>query len=327
MFRANAVYEGTYLLGTAIARPLIARRQIEIAAQTGADAVAHGATGKGNDQIRFELSYAALNPHITVIAPWREWNFKSRSHLLDYAQAHGIPISSGSVDQPPYSTDANLLHISYEGKALEDPWIEPDPDLFQWTRDPEQAPETPEYLEIGFENGDPIAVNNVSLSPASLLIELNRHGARHGIGRLDLVESRFIGIKSRGVYETPGGTLLALARRALESLTLDPKTIHLKDSLMPEYARMIYQGYWFSPERQALQALIDHTQEHVSGNVRLKLYKGLARVVGRVSPRSLYNQALATFEEDTLYDQTLASGFIKLNALRLRLNHARSSKP
>ena len=327
MFRANAVYEGTYLLGTAIARPLIARRQIEIAAQTGADAVAHGATGKGNDQIRFELSYAALNPHITVIAPWREWNFKSRSHLLDYAQAHGIPISSGSVDQPPYSTDANLLHISYEGKALEDPWIEPDPDLFQWTRDPEQAPETPEYLEIGFENGDPIAVNNVSLSPASLLIELNRHGARHGIGRLDLVESRFIGIKSRGVYETPGGTLLALARRALESLTLDPKTIHLKDSLMPEYARMIYQGYWFSPERQALQALIDHTQEHVSGSVRLKLYKGLARVVGRVSPRSLYNQALATFEEDTLYDQTLASGFIKLNALRLRLNHARSSKP
>ena len=327
MFRANAVYEGTYLLGTAIARPLIARRQIEIAAQTGADAVAHGATGKGNDQIRFELSYAALNPHITVIAPWREWTFKSRSHLLDYAQAHGIPISSGSVDQPPYSTDANLLHISYEGKALEDPWIEPDPDLFQWTRDPEQAPETPEYLEISFENGDPIAVNNVSLSPDSLLSELNRHGARHGIGRLDLVESRFIGIKSRGVYETPGGTLLALARRALESLTLDPKTLHLKDSLMPEYARMIYQGYWFSPERQALQALIDQTQKHVSGNVRLKLYKGLARVVGRVSPRSLYNQALATFEEDTLYDQSLASGFIKLNALRLRLNHDRSSKP
>ena len=327
MFRANAVYEGTYLLGTAIARPLIARRQIEIAAQTGADAVAHGATGKGNDQIRFELSYAALNPRITVIAPWREWTFKSRSHLLDYAQAHGIPISSGSVDQPPYSTDANLLHISYEGKALEDPWIEPDPDLFQWTRDPEQAPETPEYLEISFENGDPIAVNNVSLSPASLLTELNRHGARHGIGRLDLVESRFIGIKSRGVYETPGGTLLALARRALESLTLDPKTLHLKDSLMPEYARMIYQGYWFSPERQALQALIDQTQDHVSGNVRLKLYKGLARVVGRVSPRSLYNQALATFEEDTLYDQSLASGFIKLNALRLRLNHDRSSKP
>ena len=327
MFRANALYEGTYLLGTAIARPLIAKRQIEIAAQSGADAVAHGATGKGNDQVRFELSYAALDPMIKVIAPWREWSFASRSELLAYARSYQIPIANAATDHPPYSTDANLLHISYEGKMLEDPWIEPEPDLFQWTRAPEQAPETPEYVDIGFERGDPRAVNDIALSPAALLTELNHYGARHGIGRLDLVESRFIGIKSRGVYETPGGTLLLLARRALESLTLDPRAIHLKDSLMPEYAQMIYQGYWFSPERQALQALIDQTQEHVSGTVRLKLYKGSAAVVGRKSPRSLYSHALATFEKDTLYDQTLATGFIKLNALRLQLLRSRTTKP
>ena len=324
MFRANALYEGMYLLGTAIARPLIAQRQIEIARRTGADAVAHGATGKGNDQIRFELSYAALDPEMKVIAPWREWDLGSRTQLLDYAQAHRIPIASDSPEHPPYSIDANLLHISYEGKILEDPWIEPDPEMFQWTCAPEQAPEIPEYLEIGFEHGDPVTLDGIALSPVLLLTQLNQRAGRHGIGRLDLVESRFIGMKSRGVYETPGGTLWSLAHRALESLTLDPKAIHLKDSLMPDYAQTIYQGYWFSPERQALQALIDQTQEHVTGTVRLKLYKGSALVVGRKSPRSLYHQEFATFEEDTLYDQTLATGFVKLNALRLQLIQTRN---
>jgi argininosuccinate synthase len=319
MFRANALYEGTYLLGTSIARPLIAKRQIEIARQVGADAVAHGATGKGNDQVRFELSYYALQPDIKVIAPWRTWDLNSRTKLLEYAEAHQIPIARDKRGEAPYSTDANLLHISYEGKALEDPWVEPDEDMFTRSVAPEKAPDQAQYVEIEFEHGDPIAVDGEVLSPAALLTRLNELGGKHGIGRLDLVENRFVGMKSRGIYETPGGTILSIARRGIESITLDRGAAHLKDELMPRYAELIYNGFWFSPEREMLQALIDQSQEFVRGTVRVKLFKGSARVVGRKSPVSLYNQAFVTFEADQVYNQQDAEGFIKLNALRLRL--------
>jgi argininosuccinate synthase len=319
MFRANALYEGAYLLGTSIARPLIAKRQIEIAREVGADAVAHGATGKGNDQVRFELGYYALAPDIKVIAPWREWDLTSRTRLLDYADRHQIPIARDKRGEAPFSVDANLLHISAEGKVLEDPWTEPEEFVFSRTVAPEAAPNTPEYVEIGFERGDAVAIDGSPLSPAALLTRLNELGGKHGIGRLDLVENRFVGMKSRGVYETPGGTVLLAAHRGIESLTLDRGAAHLKDELMPRYAELIYNGFWFSPERHMLQALIDQSQENVEGVVRLKLYKGSASVVGRKSPKSLYSQAHVTFEEDAVYDQRDAEGFIKLNALRLRL--------
>ncbi len=319
MFRANALYEGQYLLGTSIARPLIAQRQIAIAEQVGADAVAHGATGKGNDQVRFELAYYALNPDIKVIAPWREWNLNSRSKLIEYAEKHQIPIAKDKRGEAPFSTDANLLHISAEGKALEDPWHEPEEFIYSRTVAPEQAPDKPEYVEIEFLKGDAVAVDGKKLSPAALLTRLNELGGKHGIGRLDLVENRFVGMKSRGVYETPGGTILHAAHRGIESLTLDRGAAHLKDELMPRYAELIYNGFWFSPERDMLQAAIDQSQLYVEGTVRLKLYKGLARVVGRKSPKSLYSLAHVTFESDTVYDQRDAEGFIKLNALRLLL--------
>src|SRR5438128_978852 len=319
MFRANALYEGQYLLGTSIARPLIAKRQIEIARQTGADAVAHGATGKGNDQVRFELSYYALAPDIKVIAPWREWDLTSRTRLIEYADQHQIPIAKDKRGEAPFSVDANLLHISAEGKVLEDPWVEPEEYVYSRTVAPEQAPDQPQYVEIDFVSGDPVAIDGEALSPASLLTRLNELGGRHGIGRLDLVENRFVCMKSRGVYETPGGTILHQAHRGIESLTLDRGAMHLKDELMPRYAELIYNGFWFSPEREMLQALIDRSQEKVAGRVRLKLYKGLARVVGRQSPNSLYSLAHVTFEEDQVYDQRDADGFIRLNALRLRL--------
>jgi argininosuccinate synthase len=319
MFRANALYEGAYLLGTSIARPLIAKRQIEIARQVGADAVAHGATGKGNDQVRFELSYYALAPDIRVIAPWRVWDLNSRTRLLDYAELHQIPITRDKRGEAPFSIDANLLHISAEGRVLEDPWAEPEEFVFSRTVAPEAAPDAPQYVEIAFERGDPVAVDGEALSPAALLTRLNEVGGRHGIGRLDLVENRFVGMKSRGVYETPGGTILQAAHRGIESLTLDRGAAHLKDELMPRYAELIYNGFWFSPEREMLQALIDKSQEHVEGLVRLKLYKGAARVVGRRSPKSLYSLGHVTFEEDAVYDQRDADGFIRLNALRLRL--------
>jgi argininosuccinate synthase len=319
MFRANALYEGQYLLGTSIARPLIAKRQIEIARQTGADAVAHGATGKGNDQVRFELSYYALAPDIKVIAPWREWNLTSRTRLLDYAEQHQIPIAKDKRGEAPFSVDANLLHISAEGKVLEDPWQEPEEYVYSRTVAPENAPDTPEYVEVDFLRGDPVTVDGERLSPAALLTRLNELGGKHGIGRLDLVENRFVGMKSRGVYETPGGTILQAAHRGIESLCLDRGAMHLKDELMPRYAELIYNGFWFSPEREMLQALIDKSQEKVEGRVRLKLYKGLASVAGRQSPNSLYSLAHVTFEEDQVYDQRDAEGFIRLNALRLRL--------
>ncbi len=319
MFRANALYEGVYLLGTAIARPLIAKRQIEVAAETGADAVAHGATGKGNDQVRFELAYYALNPDIKVIAPWREWDLTSRSRLIDYAEKHQIPIARDKRGAPPFSVDANILHVSAEGKALEDPGAEPEEYVYSRTVAPEAAPDKPTYVEIEFEQGDAIAVDGERLTPAALLARLNALGGANGVGRVDLVENRFVGMKSRGVYETPGGTILLAAHRAIESLTLDRGAGHLKDELMPRYAEMIYNGFWFSPEREMLQALIDKSQEHVTGTVRLKLYKGTASVVGRRSPHSLYSLAHVTFEEDQVYDQRDAEGFIKLNALRLRL--------
>jgi len=319
MFRANALYEGQYLLGTSIARPLIAKRQIEIARQTGADAVAHGATGKGNDQVRFELSYYALAPDIKVIAPWREWELTSRTRLLDYADRHQIPIARDKRGEAPFSVDANLLHISAEGKVLEDPWVEPEEYVYSRTVAPENAPDQPQYVEVDFLRGDPVAVDGEALSPAALLTRLNEFGGRHGIGRLDLVENRFVGMKSRGVYETPGGTILQAAHRGIESLTLDRGAMHLKDELMPRYAELIYNGFWFAPEREMLQALVDRSQEKVEGRVRLKLYKGLARVVGRQSPNSLYSQAHVTFEEDQVYDQRDAEGFIRLQALRLRL--------
>ena len=319
MFRANTLYEGVYLLGTSIARPLIAKRQIEIAIATGADAVAHGATGKGNDQVRFELGYYALKPDIKVIAPWREWDLTSRTKLIEYAEKHQIPIAKDKRGEAPYSTDANLLHISYEGKVLEDPWQEPHEDMFTRSVSPENAPNTPTYIEIEFEKGDPIAVDGVKMSPATLLTHLNKLGGENGIGRLDLVENRFVGMKSRGVYETPGGTILSVAHRAIESLTLDRGAAHLKDDLMPRYAELVYNGFWWSPEREMLQELIDKSQKNVSGTVRLKLFKGSATVAGRKSPLSLYSQQHVTFEEDSVYNQQDAEGFIKLNALRLRL--------
>ena len=319
MFRANTVYEGTYLLGTSIARPLIAKRLIEIAHQVGADAVSHGATGKGNDQVRFELGCYALDPGIKVIAPWRLWDLNSRDKLIEYAERRQIPIPRGKRGTPPYSTDANLLHISYEGLALEDPWVEADEEMFTRSVSPELAPERPTYVEIGFERGDAVAVDGEPLSPANLLRRLNDLAGANGIGRLDLVENRYVGMKSRGIYETPGGTVLLAAHRAIESITLDRGAAHLKDELMPRYAELIYNGYWFSPERQMLQALIDQSQTHVTGTVRLKLYKGSATVVGRQSPLSLYSEDYATFQADTVYDQKDAEGFIKLNALRLRI--------
>ncbi|MCW5750451.1 MAG: argininosuccinate synthase [Alphaproteobacteria bacterium] len=319
MFRANALYEGQYLLGTSIARPLIAKRQIEIARQVGADAVAHGATGKGNDQVRFELTYYALEPSIKVIAPWREWDLASRTRLIEFAEKHQIPIPRDKRGEAPFSVDANLLHISAEGKVLEDPWVEAPEIVYSRSVAPEQAPDQPEYVEIEFLKGDPVAIDGKALSPAALLTELNRLGGKHGIGRLDLVENRFVGMKSRGVYETPGGTILIAAHRGIESITLDRGAMHLKDELMPRYAELVYFGFWFSPEREMLQALIDKSQEKVSGTVRLKLYKGQASVVGRKSPNSLYSLAHVTFEEDSVYDQHDAEGFIKLNALRLRL--------
>ncbi len=327
MFRANTLYEGQYLLGTSIARPLIAQRLVEIAAATGADAIAHGATGKGNDQVRFELSAYALNPNIKVIAPWREWTLTSRTTLIAFAEAHQIPIARDKRGEAPFSVDANLLHTSSEGKVLEDPAEEAPPYVYQRTVAPEEAPNEPQYLEIGFEKGDPVSVDGVALSPANLLTKLNEIGGRHGVGRLDLVENRFVGMKSRGIYETPGGTVLLAAHRGIEQITLDRGAAHLKDELMPKYAELIYNGFWFSPEREMLQALIDRSQERVTGSVRLKLYKGSAAVVGRASPQSLYSEAHVTFEEDAgAYDQKDAAGFIKINALRLRLLAARDRR-
>ncbi|MGB0083965.1 MAG: argininosuccinate synthase [Rhodomicrobiaceae bacterium] len=327
MFRANAAYEGVYLLGTSIARPLIAKRQIEIARETGADAVCHGATGKGNDQVRFELSYYALEPNIRVIAPWREWEFKSRQALIDFAEKHQIPVPKDKHGEAPFSVDANLLHTSSEGKLLEDPAKECPEFVYQRTVSPEQAPDKPQYVEIEFERGDAVSVDGQKLSPAALLTRLNELGRTHGVGRLDLVENRFVGMKSRGVYETPGGTILLAAHRGMESVTLDRGAAHLKDELMPRYAELIYNGFWFSPEREMLQALIDKSQDFVTGKVRLKLYKGSASVVSRESQNSLYSQDLVTFEEGAVaYDQRDAEGFIKLNALRLRLIGARAKK-
>jgi argininosuccinate synthase len=327
MFRANTVYEGQYLLGTSIARPLIAKRQIEIASAVGADAVCHGATGKGNDQVRFELGYYALEPDIRVIAPWREWEFASREQLLAFAEQNQIPIAKDKKGEAPFSIDANLLHSSSEGKVLEDPAIEAPEYVHQRTISPEDAPDKPTVIEIGFERGDPVSIDGKTLSPAALLTELNRLGHDNGIGRLDLVENRFVGMKSRGVYETPGGTILLAAHRGIESITLDPGAAHLKDELMPRYAQLIYNGFWFSPEREMLQAMIDKSQEHVTGSVRVKLYKGNATVIGRDSALALYDQDLVTFEEgSSSYDQRDAAGFIKLNALRLRIGAARARR-
>ena len=317
MLRANAVYEGTYLLGTSIARPLIAKRQVEIAIAEGADAVAHGATGKGNDQVRFELTYYALKPDIRVVAPWRLWDLNSRTKLIAYAESKQIPIPVTA--EKPYSSDRNLLHISYEGGILEDPWREPYDDMFLLTVSPEQAPDKAEYVEIDYEGGDPVAVNGERLSPASLLARLNALGGTHGVGRVDLVENRYVGMKSRGVYETPGGTILHAAHRAVESLTLDREVLHLRDSLISRYAEMVYYGYWFAPERQMLQTAIDEAQRAVSGTARLKLYKGNVGVAGRKSARSLYRPDIATFEADSVYQQADAEGFIRLNALRLKI--------
>ncbi|MBS0299448.1 MAG: argininosuccinate synthase [Proteobacteria bacterium] len=321
MFRANTIYEGEYLLGTSIARPLIAKRQIEIAKETGADAVSHGATGKGNDQVRFELGYYALQPDIHVIAPWREWDLTSREKLLQYAERHGIPVEMKKKAGSPYSMDANLLHISYEGRILEDPAVEPEESMWRWSVSPETAPDQPEYLDIEFKRGDVVALNGTALSPASVLEKLNQLGGKHGIGRLDLVENRYVGMKSRGCYETPGGTILLRAHRAIESITLDREVAHLKDDLMPRYAALIYNGYWWSPERKMLQTMIDTSQEKVNGWVRLKLYKGNVIVVGRDSQTdSLFDPTIATFEDDAgAYNQGDAAGFIKLNALRMRI--------
>ncbi len=327
MFRANAVYEGVYLLGTSIARPLIAKKQIEIAEKVGADAVSHGATGKGNDQVRFELGYYALKPDIKVIAPWREWALTSRTKLLEFAEAHQIPIAKDKRGDAPFSVDANLLHSSSEGKVLEDPAVEADSIVYQRTISPEEAPDKATYVEIGFEKGDAVSIDGAKLSPATLLAKLNALGKANGIGRLDLVENRFVGMKSRGVYETPGGTILLAAHRGIESITLDRGAMHLKDDLMPRYAALIYNGFWFSPEREMLQSAIDYSQMYVTGSVRLKLYKGNVAVVGRSSPYSLYSQDLVTFEDDRgAYDQKDAAGFIKLNALRLRTLAMRKRK-
>ena len=327
MFRANAQYEGLYLLGTSIARPLISKRLVEIAAEHNADAVSHGATGKGNDQVRFELAAYALNPEIVVIAPWREWDLGSRTKLLEFAEQHQIPVAKDKRGEAPFSVDANLLHTSSEGKVLEDP-AEDAPDyVYQRTVHPEDAPDTPEFIEIEFAKGDPVAINGEKMSPATILTELNEYGRKHGIGRLDLVEGRYVGMKSRGIYETPGGTILLDAHRGIESITMDRGAMHMKDELMPRYAELIYNGYWYSPEREMLQAAIDHSQEHVTGTVRMKLYKGLARVVGRWSDHSLYSEEHVTFEEDMgAYDQTDAAGFIQLNALRLKLIALRNKR-
>ena len=316
-FRANAIYEGTYLLGTSIARPLIAKRQIEIAARENADAVSHGATGKGNDQVRFELGYLALNPHIKIIAPWREWDLNSRTVLMAFAERHGIEVPT--THAKPYSTDGNMLHISYEGGILEDPWAGAPDDIFTLTVSPKDAPDTPETIEITFEAGDPVAINGTALSPAAVMAELNRLGGKHGIGRVDIVENRFVGMKSRGVYETPGGTILRQAHMAIESITMDREVMHLRDGMIPRYAELIYNGFWFSPEMEILQGMIDSTQTNVSGVVRLELYKGNCIVRGRKSDHSLYSEAHATFEDDTVYSQKDAEGFIRLNALRLRI--------
>ena len=321
MFRANTIYEGEYLLGTSIARPLIAKRQIEIAHQTGADSVSHGATGKGNDQVRFELGYYSLEPSIKVIAPWREWDLLSREKLLAYAEQHGIPVEmKHKQGGAPYSMDANLLHISYEGRHLEDPKAEAEESMWRWTVSPEQAPDTPEYLDIEFERGDAVAINGQRYKAHEMLAELNKIGGKHGVGRLDLVENRYVGMKSRGCYETPGGTILLKAHRGIESITLDREVAHLKDDLMPRYASMIYNGYWWAPERVAIQTLIDHTQQNVSGFVRVKLYKGSVTVVARDSKNTLFDQTIATFDDDGgAYNQADAGGFIKLNALRMRI--------
>ena len=327
MFRANALYEGLYLLGTSIARPLIAKRLVEIAAMTGADAVAHGATGKGNDQVRFELTAYALNPHIKVIAPWREWSLTSRTKLLEFAETNQIPIAKDKRGEAPFSVDANLLHTSSEGKALENPANEAPEYVYQRTVNPEDAPNTPQLIEVTFEKGDAVAIDGVAMSPAAILTKLNELGGMHGVGRLDLVENRFVGMKSRGIYETPGGTILLEAHRGIEQITLDSGAGHLKDSIMPRYAELIYNGFWYSPEREMLQALIDKSQEHVSGTVRVKLYKGSARTVARWSEHSLYSEAHVTFEEDAgAYDQKDAAGFIKLNALRLKLIATRNAR-
>ncbi|OCC15865.1 Argininosuccinate synthase [Dissulfuribacter thermophilus] len=317
MMRANAIYEGQYLLGTSIARPLIAKEQVNVAHETGADAVSHGATGKGNDQVRFELTYMALDPELKIIAPWRIWDLNSRSRLIAFAKEHGIPVPV--TKEKPYSMDANMLHISYEGGILEDPWAEPPKDMFLWTKAPEDAPDEPQYVEITFEKGDPVAIDGEPLTPRKLLQRLNELGALHGIGRIDIVENRFVGMKSRGVYETPGGTILRIAHQNLETITLDREVVHLRDSLIPKYAELIYYGFWFSPEREALQALIDESQKDCSGVVRLKLYKGTCQVVGRRSHKSLYSPELATFEADEVYNQRDAEGFIRLQGLRLRM--------
>jgi argininosuccinate synthase len=321
MLRASAVYEGRYLLGTSIARPLIAKAQVEVAAKEGAGAVAHGATGKGNDQVRFELTYAALAPHLRVIAPWREWDLNSRTALIEFAKRHDIPVPV--TTERPYSTDRNLFHISYEGGILEDPWAEPPDKMFQLTQSPEAAPDIPIQVEIEFQSGDPVAIDGRKLEPVALLTHLNRLGGEHGVGRVDLVENRFVGMKSRGVYETPGGTILHVARRALESLTLDREMLHLRDSLVTRYAEMVYYGFWFSPERVALQTLMDECQRDVAGTARLKLYKGNVTVTGRRSAKSLYRQDFATFEADSVYEQRDAEGFIHLNALRLKIRALR----
>jgi len=327
MFRANAVYEGLYLLGTSIARPLISKRLVEIAKETGADAVAHGATGKGNDQVRFELAAYALNPDIKVIAPWREWDLTSRTRLLEFAEQNQIPVAKDKRGEAPFSVDANLLHTSSEGKVLEDPAVQAPDYVYQRTVHPEDAPNEPEFIEIGFEKGDAVSINGEAMSPATILTKLNEYGGKHGCGRLDLVEGRFVGMKSRGIYETPGGTLLLEAHRGIESITMDRGAMHLKDELMPKYAELIYNGFWYSPEREMLQAAIDASQTHVTGTVRLKLYKGSATCVGRWSEHSLYSEAHVTFEEDAgAYDQTDAAGFIQLNALRLKLLAARDKR-
>jgi len=317
MFRANALYEGAYLLGTSIARPLIAQAQVDVARKVGADAVSHGATGKGNDQVRFELTYQALAPDLAIIAPWREWHMQGREDLVAYARKHGIPVPV--TKDKPYSIDRNLLHVSFEGGILEDPWAEPPTDMFVLTKSPQEAPDKPQYVEIDFEAGDPVAVDGQRLSPANLLARLNDLGGEHGIGRADLVENRYVGLKSRGVYETPGGTILRAAHQAVESITLDREVLHLRDSLIPRYAELIYYGYWFAPERYALQSLVDEAQKPVTGTARLKLYKGSATVVGRKSPQSLYRPDLATFEAGGDYRQADATGFIRLNALRLKI--------
>ncbi|NCO67101.1 MAG: argininosuccinate synthase [Nitrospirae bacterium CG_4_10_14_0_8_um_filter_41_23] len=317
MLRANAVYEGSYLLGTSIARPLIAKKQVEIAEKEGAEAVAHGATGKGNDQVRFELTYYALKPDVKVIAPWREWSFNSRKSLIEYSQKHGIPVAA--TKEKPYSIDRNLFHISYEGGILEDPWQEPPSDMYTMIAPPEKAPDKPEYIEISYKKGDPVAINNKRMLPAKLLGRLNSIAGKNGIGRIDIVENRYVGIKSRGVYETPGGTVLHSAHRAIESIILDREIMHLRDSLITRYSELIYYGYWFSPERVALQNLIDDIQKNVTGTVRVKLYKGNCYIVGRKSPDSLYHPELATFETEDVYNQKDAEGFIKINALRLKL--------